>query len=83
VNWFADAELEAQQRSIEDVEFLIEKARLLNRLRDQLNERQHKALLRLFQEGPEGFPGGLSGRPITPASPALRSLRLRATWLTW
>jgi Fic family protein len=42
------------------VEFLISKTKLLDRLKDQLNERQHKALLRMFREGPEGFKGGLS-----------------------
>ena len=71
--WFADAAIEAQERSIRSVEFLIEKTRLLNRLNGQLNERQHKALLRLLKEGTEGFQGGLSASnyaSITGASPA-------------
>jgi Fic family protein len=42
------------------VDFLIDKTRLLDRLRDQLNERQKKALLRMLREGPDGFKGGLS-----------------------
>jgi Fic family protein len=55
------------------VEFIIAKAKLLDRLRDQINERQEKALLRMFREGPEGFKGGLSAGnygTITGASPA-------------
>jgi Fic family protein len=55
------------------VEFLIEKTRLLDRLRGQLNSRQEKALLRMLREGPEGFKGGLSAgnyATITGASPA-------------
>ena len=58
--WFAAVTLEAQRRTIARVDFLIDKTRLLDRLRGQLNERQEKALLRMLREGPEGFKGGLS-----------------------
>lgn len=71
--WFAEIALEAQRRSIALVEFMIAKAKLLDRLRDRINERQQKALLRMFREGPEGFKGGLSAgnyTTITGASPA-------------
>ena len=52
---------------------LIDKTRLLDRLKGQLNERQQKGLLRMFREGPEGFRGGLTAgkySTITAASPA-------------
>jgi Fic family protein len=55
------------------VEFVIAKAKLLDRLRGHINERQQKALVRMFREGPEGFKGGLSASnysTITGASPA-------------
>jgi Fic family protein len=71
--WFAGVAIEAQRRTIALVEFLIDKTMLRDRLRGQLNERQEKALLRMFREGPEGFRGGLSAgkyRSITGASPA-------------
>ncbi len=71
--WFADIALEAQSRSLAQVEFIIAKARLLDRLRDRINPRQQKALLRILREGPEGFEGGLSAgnySAITGASPA-------------
>jgi Fic family protein len=71
--WFAGIALEAQRRSIAQVELIITKTKLLDRLRGQLNERQQKALLRMFREGPEGFKGGLSAgnySTITGASPA-------------
>ncbi|MGA2251699.1 Fic family protein [Terracidiphilus sp.] len=71
--WFAGIALEAQRRSIAQVEFLIAKAKMMNGLRGQINERQRKALLRMFREGPEGFKGGLSAgnySTITGASPA-------------
>lgn len=71
--WFAGVAIEAQRRTIALVEFLIDKTKLLDRLKGQLNERQEKALLRMFREGPEGFRGGLSAgkySTITGASPA-------------
>ena len=58
--WFAQMALEAQQRSLAQVEFILAKAKLLDRLHGQINGRQEKALLRMFREGPEGFKGGLS-----------------------
>jgi Fic family protein len=71
--WFAGVVMEAQQRTIALVEFLIDKTKLLDRLKGQLNARQEKALLRMLREGPEGFRGGLSAGKyisITGASPA-------------
>ena len=71
--WFAGIAIEAQRRTQARIEFLIDKTRLLDRLRGQLNERQEKALLRILREGPEGFKGGLSAgnySKITGASPA-------------
>jgi Fic family protein len=71
--WFAGTAIEAQRRTTAQVEFLIEKTRLLDRLRGQLNERQDKALLRMLREGLEGFQGGLSAgnyATITGASAA-------------
>ncbi len=58
--WFAGIALEAQQRTQAQVEFLIAKTKLLDRLRGDLNERQKKVLLRVLREGPDGFEGALS-----------------------
>jgi Fic family protein len=71
--WFAGTAIEAQRRTAARIEFLIDKTRLLDRLRGEINERQEKALLRILREGPEGFKGGLSASnymKITGASPA-------------
>ncbi len=62
LKWFADIVLDAQARSQKQVEFLLAKTKLFDRLRDQLNERQEKILLRMFVEGIEGFKGGLSAK---------------------
>jgi Fic family protein len=79
--WFAAKALEAQQRTLREVEFILEKSRLMERVRSQLNPRQKKALLRLFAAGPEGFTGGLSAANymrITDAPPATTTRDLAA-----
>ena len=73
LNWFAGIVIEAQGRTAASIKFLIDKTKLLDRLRGQLNERQQRALLRILREGPDGFQGGLSAgnyAAITGASPA-------------
>jgi Fic family protein len=73
LSWFAGIVIEAQRSTTARVEFLIEKTRLLDRLRGELNPRQEKAVLRMLREGPEGFKGGLSAgnyATIAGASPA-------------
>jgi len=71
--WFAGMALEAQLRTEAHIEFLLDKVKLLSRLRGELNPRQEKALQRMLREGPDGFKGGLSAGnyiTITGASPA-------------
>ena len=73
LTWFAAIAVEAQQRTLKQVEFLIAKVKLLDRLRGEINERQLKVLLRMLKEGPKGFKGGLSAAnyiTIAGASPA-------------
>ncbi len=60
LRWFAGIAIEGQRRTTAGVEFLIDKTRLLDRLRGELNQRQETSLLRMLAEGPEGFKGGLS-----------------------
>jgi Fic family protein len=58
--WFAGICLEAQLRTIAQVEFVLDKSKLLDRFRHDSNSRQLAVLLRMLREGPEGFKGGLS-----------------------
>jgi Fic family protein len=60
LGWFAQIALEAQDRTLARVSFVIAKTRLLDGLKGKINPRQEKALLCMFAEGPEGFKGGLS-----------------------
>ncbi|MGP8259267.1 MAG: Fic family protein [Acidobacteriaceae bacterium] len=71
--WFAGIAIEAQLRTTAQVEFLIDKTKLLDRLSGTLNARQKKVILRMLEEGPEGFRGGLSAgnyNTIADSSPA-------------
>ncbi len=58
--YFAKTILNAQDYSIKMIDFLIEKTKLYDRLREKINSRQDKALARIFREGLDGFKGGLS-----------------------
>ncbi len=60
LQYFAHTVLEAQVTTIQRIDFYIAKAKLYERLRDRLNERQAKVIARLFKEGIDGFKGGLS-----------------------
>lgn len=62
--------IEAQLRSVARVAFLLDKTRLLHRMRGVLKERQEKVLVRMLREGPEGFKGGLSAANCTTSTGA-------------
>lgn len=58
--YFAGTIIQAQRNTINRVDFLVAKARLYEKLRGKLNQRQEKAIARMFREGIDGFKGGLS-----------------------
>lgn len=58
--YFAEKILEAQVYVQQLIAFIIDKARYFETYSGQLNDRQTKVALRLFQEGIAGFKGGLS-----------------------
>ncbi len=60
LEWFAETVLAAQKVTLDRVGFFIAKAHFYDRHRAQLNDRQAKAIERMFREGPDGFKGGLS-----------------------
>jgi len=62
LSYFAKTALDATAHSQKLVRFIVEKTRLFDRVRGQINERQEKALLRMFSEGMDGFEGGMSAR---------------------
>ena len=82
-NWleyFCALVLRAQDHTQSRIDFLIEKGKFYQRFDDMLNERQKKAIERIFREGVSGFKGGLSAENYititrTTASTATRDLQ--------
>ncbi|NJN48483.1 MAG: Fic family protein [Alkalinema sp. RL_2_19] len=80
LTYFAETVIAAQQRTIELVEFSINKAKFYEQYLQVLNERQQKVIERIFLAGPVGFIGGLSAKNYrsiakTTASTATRDLQ--------
>lgn len=72
--------MDAQDVTLKIVEFLIDKAKFFVRFSNQMNERQTKAIKRVFNAGHQGFEGGLSAENYTrivkpSASTATRDLK--------
>jgi len=62
LRWFSAIALEAQYRTFAQIDFVIHKTKLLDRVNGRINARQEKVLMRMFLEGPEGFGGGMSAK---------------------
>jgi len=60
LTYFGQVILDAQATSIKRLEFYLAKAKFYERMRGQMNDRQDKAIARMFREGMDGFKGGLS-----------------------
>lgn len=58
--YFVRTVLEAQSAAQEQIEFVLSKTRFFDRHKDSLKERQLKVILRMLDEGPEGFAGGIN-----------------------
>ena len=75
--YFADTVLQAQNTTQRMIDFLIQKTKLYDRYKGQLNERQEKAIARIFREGLEGFKGGLSAENYISITGASRATTTR------
>jgi Fic family protein len=77
MTYFADTVLAAQNNTIKRVDFYVAKARFHERLRGKLNERQERAIARMFREGIDGFKGGLSAENYITISKTSRATATR------
>ena len=77
LTYFAETVLEAQQNTLRRLEFYLAKARLYDTLRGKLNDRQERALARMFREGIDGFEGGLSAENYVSITKAARATATR------
>lgn len=58
--YFCQTVVDAQQYTIESIEFLIQKTRFFDKHAERLNVRQQKLIQRIFRENLKGFVGGVS-----------------------
>lgn len=60
--YFVKTIIKAQDYTLRNIEFLINKTKFYDKFKDTLNTRQEKVVKRIFEEGGEGFKGGLSAK---------------------
>ncbi|OAD45903.1 Fic family protein [Polaribacter atrinae] len=65
MQYFSKTIIEVQQNTLKRVDFIVEKAKFFLQYSTQLNNRQQKVLLRVFEAGYTGFIGGLSSEKYT------------------
>ncbi len=75
--YFAETILDAQRSTQRMIDFIVAKSRFLDRHRGHLNDRQVKAILRVFREGPDGFKGGMSAEKYIRITGASRATATR------
>ena len=63
VNWFSRAVLLAQREAVQKVDFVLKKSKFWERYKNaELNQRQVKAVNKVFKAGPDGFEHGVSAK---------------------
>lgn len=77
VDFFVRTILKAQEESMQLLNFLVGKSKLMGALVGQINSRQEKVLLSMFAEGPKGFQGGLSAEKYIAITKTARATATR------
>lgn len=63
VNWFTSSVLSAQREAVKNIEFILKKAKFWDKFQNEnLNERQVKAINKVFKAGPDGFEFGVNAK---------------------
>jgi Fic family protein len=60
INYFVKTILTAQTEAEELIDFSLKKTKYFARFKNDLSNRQHKVMLRMLEEGPNGFAGGMN-----------------------
>ena len=60
--YFVNVILDAQKIAQEYIEFTLRKTKYFDHYRPLLNDRQSRAVLRMLEEGPKGFQGGMTAK---------------------
>lgn len=81
LNYFAGTVYHSQLSAERLINFTLQKVKFFDRYKNELNDRQVKAINRMFAEGPSGFEGGMTAKKyiaITKASKATATRDLQA-----
>jgi len=62
VDYFVNVIVKAQQETIQQVSFTLQKTKFMDAFKNELNERQLKVVLKMLDAGPEGFEGGMTAK---------------------
>lgn len=62
IAYFCGIIIEAQQQAKQTIHLIVNKAHFFDQHQTQLNERQHKVILKMFDLGLEDFQGGMSAK---------------------
>ncbi|WP_439504811.1 Fic family protein [Sediminibacterium sp.] len=62
IEYFVKTTLDAQIEAEKQIEFTLRKAKFYDKYRSLINERQNLVIQRMFEEGPNGFEGGMNAR---------------------
>ena len=62
IRYFVNVVIDAQKIAEEFIEFTLRKTKYFDHYNRLLNHRQSKAVLRMLEEGPKGFQGGMTAR---------------------
>ena len=62
INYFASVILEAQRDAKRMVQFTLMKAHFFDSYKNQLNDRQLKAINKMMEKGDQGFEGGMTAK---------------------
>ena len=58
--WFTNMVLDSQKQAIDQIGFVLSKARFWDKYNSRINERQSKVIERMLRTDPNGFSGGMS-----------------------
>ena len=81
--YFIETILDAQDDAERRIRFILFKARLFGRFRDQMNDRQAKAIGRMLESGPAGFEGGMRTQKYMKITGAFKATAARDLHYWW
>lgn len=77
ISYFVNVVLDAQLEAERQIDFTLQKTKFFNKYDRLLSERQRLVILRMLEEGPAGFKGGMNARKYMAITKAAKSTATR------